>query len=309
MEMNIKDMIENCILEKELGRIANQIGELDSMPIEEVEKIKEHISNLGYAEAEETLPVVGDFYYPDNHIESLANEAPEFKDTEKLTPFDKSVFNAVVSIFAYNESPYFTAKQIATYLFYGDNPCKSQPSKKQVELVKESIEKQSKIDMSIKLVKQEGLEFSGAMLPVREIAYILYGQKVRGYEMTSTPPLHEYAMHMGLVSNIPSSMLNVPMNLTSEKLVIRDYLLREIGHIMLDSDWNNIISVDTILKQAYEDPKGITRNKRKKELVFIRTALDCWKEKKIIKGYTENKKGRKIISFTIANKKSAHKCT
>ena len=98
-------------------------------------------------------------------------------------------------------------------------------------------------------------------------------------------------------------MLNIPINLDQQKIVIRDFLLEEIAHIKNNpKSWNNIISVDRLLEVAGEDSQTIRKEKKKKLLDAVEEMLGYWKKQGYIKNYEQNRastKGKPIKSFTI----------
>jgi len=243
--------------------------------------------------------------------------APELKGTENITEYDKSVHNMAVSIGKVNEHGFFTAKQVATALLYGDNPSNSNPSKQQIGAVTKSIEKLALIRVTIDWTEHirlnnkgdmpEGASFkvTDYMLPVRKYTATIGGQKVEGYQFIDRDnytPLHQYATSVGQIGQHPVKMLNIPINLDQQKIVIRDFLLEEIAHIKNRTNWNNTISVDRLLEVAGESSQTIDRTKKKRLLKAVKDMLDYWKKKGYIKGYKEKKAnttGKPIQSFTI----------
>jgi len=243
--------------------------------------------------------------------------APELKGTENITEYDKSVHNMAVSIGKVNEHGFFTAKQVATALLYGDNPSNSNPSKQQIGAVTKSIEKLALIRVTIDWTEHirlnnkgdipEGASFkvTDYMLPVRKYTATIGGQKVEGYQFIDRDnytPLHQYATSVGQIGQHPVKMLNIPINLDQQKIVIRDFLLEEIAHIKNRTNWNNTISVDRLLEVAGESSQTIDRTKKRRFLKAVKDMLDYWKKKGYIKGYKEKKAnttGKPIQSFTI----------
>jgi hypothetical protein len=243
--------------------------------------------------------------------------APELKGTENVTEYDKSVHNMAVSIGKVNEHGFFTAKQVATALLYGDNPSNSNPSKQQIGAVTKSIEKLALIRVTIDWTEHirlnnkgdipEGASFkvTDYMLPVRKYTATIGGQKVEGYQFIDRDnytPLHQYATSVGQIGQHPVKMLNIPINLDQQKIVIRDFLLEEIAHIKNRTNWNNTISVDRLLEVAGESSQTIDRTKKRRLLKAVKDMLDYWKKKGYIKGYKEKKAnttGKPIQSFTI----------
>jgi len=244
--------------------------------------------------------------------------APELKGTENVTEYDKSIHNMSVSIGKVNEHGFFTSKQVATALLYGDNPNNSNPSKQQIGAVTKSIEKQALIRLTIDWTEHiklnnkgeipEGASFkvTDYMLPVRKYTATIGGQKVEGYQFIDREnytPLHQYATSVGQIGQHPVKMLNIPINLDQQKIVIRDFLLEEIAHIKNPkNNWNNTISVDRLLEVAGEDVTTISRKKKSSLLQAVEEMLTYWKKEGYIRNYIRNRAkstGSPLQSFTI----------
>ncbi len=238
--------------------------------------------------------------------------APELEGTENITEYDESVHNMAISLASANEYGFFTARQLATVLYRGDNPNNSLATPQQVGAVTKSIEKLRHVDITVdwtehiklnskdQLPEDTSYKVRGYMLPVEEHEVIINGQKVEGYRFISEPPLYKYARSVGQIGETPVKMLNVPINLDQQKLVLRDFLLKEIAHILKNTSWNRTITTDRLLGVAGEDPETITRKKRSTLLTAVKDMLEHWKKEKYIKGYKVDlaQKGA-IKSFTI----------
>lgn len=239
--------------------------------------------------------------------------APELKGTENITEYDKSVHNMAVSIAMVNKYGGFTAKQVATALYHGNNH-NSNISKQQIGAVTKSIEKQALIRLTIdwtdhiKLNNGDTLpedvtnyKKTGYMLPVEGHTFTIKGQELHGYRLIAEPPLYQYARSVGQIGQHPIKMLNVPVNLDQSKIVIRDFLLEEISHLKNPSlgYWGKTISVDRLLTIAGEDSQQITRKKKSLLLSSIIKMLEYWKDEKYIKDFKLNRKAKTIQSFTI----------
>ena len=242
--------------------------------------------------------------------------APELKGTENVTEYDKSVHNMAVSIGKVNEHVFFTARELATALIHGDNPNNNRVSSQQIGAVTKSIEKQRHIDITIDWTEHKKLNNKGNipedvssfkvkdyMLPVRELTATIGGKTLPGYQFidpVKLSPLYQYASSVGQIGQHPVKMLNIPINLDQQKIVIRDFLLEEIAHIKNSKIvWNNTIGVNRLLEVAGEDSQTITRKKRSILLSSVKDMLNFWKKEGYIKGYKENIKAQSIQSFTI----------
>lgn len=249
----------------------------------------------------------------DRYLVPIDISAPELTGVDKITNYDGSVQNSVVSVAMANPHHFFTAKQVATHLLYGDNQYDNNPTKQRIESVTKSIEKQRLTDITVDYTQHAKLngvlkegdtcKITNYMLPVKEYEAIVNGQKLRGWKLMDTPPLYEYASRIGQIGEIPAKMLDVPVNLDEEKIVIRDFLLREITHMTKNPHWSKTISLDRIIKVAITDSSRdgstVTAKKRSTTATIVRTMLKEWTDKRLIKGYVENRKGKTIRSYTI----------
>lgn len=243
--------------------------------------------------------------------------APELNGTENVTEYDKSVHNMAVSIGRVNKHGFFTARELATALIHGDNPNNNRVSAQQIGAVTKSIEKQRHIDITIDWTEHIKLNTGNTpkdasnfkvkdyMLPVREYTATIGGKTLHGYQFidpVKLSPLYQYATSVGQIGQHPVKMLNVPINLDQQKLVIRDFLLEEIAHIKKRESWNKTISVDKLLEVAGENIQTINRIKKKRLLDAVEEMLNYWKKEAYIKGYTKNRAnttGKPLQSFTI----------
>ena len=244
---------------------------------------------------------------------------PELKGTENVTEYDKSVHNMAVSIGKVNEHGFFTARELATALIHGDNPNNNRVSSQQIGAVTKSIEKQRHIDITIDWTEHKRLNNKGNipedvssfkvkdyMLPVRELTATIGGNTLHGYQFidpVKLSPLYQYASSVGQIGQHPVKMLNVPINLDQQKLVIRDFLLEEIAHIKNSKIvWNNTIGVNRLLEVAGENSQTINRIKKKRLLDAVEEMLTYWKKEDYIKDFKKNKAkttGSPLQSFTI----------
>lgn len=245
--------------------------------------------------------------------------APELKGTENVTEYDKSVHNMAISIGLANKHGFFTARELATALIHGDNPNNNRVSSQQIGAVTKSIEKQRHIDITIDWTEHIKLNNKGNlpedasnftvkdyMLPVREYTATIGGKTLHGYQFidpVKLSPLYQYACSVGQIGQHPVKMLNIPINLDQQKLVLRDYLLEQIAHFKNPRNrLSRTISVEKLLEVAGEDVATISRKKKSALLQAVENMLTYWKEEGYIKDYQRNRAkttGSPLQSFTI----------
>lgn len=227
------------------------------------------------------------------------------KGIDNISDFDKSVHDAVVSII---ESGYdfFTARQVANHLFKGG---KGHTSEKNIQLVKDSIEKMWKLHIGIDysshleyngLPSPENATREGAILPLVKDTLTINGQTVEGYKVIHIPPLYEYSKIVNQIMSVPSSLLsNIPLNMNKPRVLIREYLIQETGRMRSakNKKWNDTITIEKLISVGgYKSP---SRTERKRIIDTVITILESFKNDNWIKGYTENKIGKSLHSITI----------
>lgn len=238
---------------------------------------------------------------------SIDMAIPDIKLLGNITEFDKSVFNAVSSIIASGNKA-FTARQVATFMLYGNNPTGAKPSKARIQSVVKSIRKMRVIDTQIDYTRHAQLNGHPAdkctiknyFLPLKEGEIELNGNKVTAYILLDIPPLLEYQRNVNQIAQHPAKVLQLPLNLDNEKLIIRDFLLEEIAHMKGRTNWGRTITFDRIIKETgkIEEVNG-DRWKRKRLIDAIIKMLDYWQGEDYINGYKIHKKNRQMYSVEI----------
>ena len=233
---------------------------------------------------------------------------------EKLTAFDKSVHNGICSILRSNPNGFFTPKQLATHIYYGDNPNNNNPTAGQVGAVTRSVEKLRHIDISIDYTAHaelnktlpadiEKLEIKGYIIPAKQLTAKVGGATLIGYKLLDKPPILEYGEFTKQIAEHPANLLSVPVNLsTEEKIALRDYLLEFIGHINKNPEWDRIITIDKILEASGYNVDALSRTQRSRIIETIRSLLEAWKSKGAFKEYTENYTAKTLYSITFTPK-------
>lgn len=236
---------------------------------------------------------------------------PNIEGLENVSPFDMGIHNAVMSIARENPHGFFTAKQVASFILYGNTKANNNPSKKSIEGAKGSIELMRHIDLKIdytehlklnkKLPEETDTRYyvKNYMIPAKEAVLKVNGQELKGYSLIDTLPLEEYGQATDQIGSCEASMLYLPINMDAQKISIRNVLIDEITHMKNNKNWNRTITIDRLLRAGGEDPETIDRQKKKKLVAFIKKALDSWKERKHITDYTINKQGKSNKSITI----------
>ena len=133
----------------------------------------------------------------------LTNLIKELKDirAERLTPYDMAVYIAICSIYkAGNE--YFTDRDVLAVMGASTKGA----AEKQIEAIRESVEKMQSIIITIKISEKEARKYSGAVLLDRTGAILpLIVDAMKGYKLLDEPLLLWYAEVKGHVKTIPTA--------------------------------------------------------------------------------------------------------
>jgi len=247
-----------------------------------------------------------------------------YPETTNLKGFDGSVHDEVCS-FLFNGILIFTARQIATRLYYGDNPHNLRPSPQQVGAVTKSIETMRKTDavinytehmeqyFGIKPNKDDPNEFilERYILPLDKPRVKVQGQRAKGYSFMKSdnggiiePPFYAYSRRVNQIGGISAKAKYIPnVSMTETNIIIRDFLLKEIMHMQNNTSWNRTITADRIIDISEKElsDRADTRRKQRKAITDdVQRMLQTWKDKTIIKDFQVNRKAKNTVySFTI----------
>ena len=223
------------------------------------------------------------------------------KYPKNLTDFDRSVFNAIYSKIRNDGHRYFTVNEI-TRIVYGI-PKNGNPSRGQKSATTKSINKMRILLISIdwsehlRLNNKPSNDISVVIedyfLPARKVTAKINGNVVECLYLTAYPNLWEYSETVNQIITYPIEATYLPLNMTPDRILIRDYLLERIYQ-----NYQNTISFNTIIEQI-ADPKTITRDKKKKILADVRVMLNDWRDRNLITNYKEILKGRSVQSFEV----------
>ena len=226
-----------------------------------------------------------------------------------ITKFDKTVMSAVYSIIEAGNTS-FTSKQVAIH--YTQN---SRPSPNTVGAVTKSIEKLSTIKHRLDVTEHykmmgvdldemgvEEVKRGGYLLPVEDIEITMNnGAKVKGYSLIKRPVLLDYAKDTKQIHTVDVEVLDVPVNKTEKVVIMRDYLIQQIGIIYNPHGRiNNNILISTVLDYAGHDLLTMDRRRKNEQVGYIKKMIEYWNKIKYIEyGYKYNYKGKTLESITI----------
>lgn len=122
------------------------------------------------------------------------------------------------------------------------------------------------------------------------------------YYILDEPLLLEYASLTNQIINEPAEILEIPTDMTEVRISIRNYLIHRISIMKNDKrngsgKQSNSILFSTLFEAVEMGNATATEKNRQRD--FIKTVLDCWASKNIIKGYSFKKEGRSFHSIVI----------
>lgn len=148
--------------------------------------------------------------------------------------------------------------------------------------------------------------YDGPLLAAERVTRKINGVTTSCIHLLREPVLYTYANAKNQIARYPLKLLDVPMNNNMENISLKGYVIRRIEAM---KNKKNKISNVMLYKTIYEKteqqsgPLGKTPASIKKKKMKIRDKvkiiLGYLKESGDIKGFTENKKGREIVSVSI----------
>ncbi len=243
--------------------------------------------------------------------QGLKKQGLEIPESERLTPYDREIHNAVVSLYeAGNEyaTPNMIQKILSGNKEYGDGTRKSlTQTNRQSILSSLSKMKETMIEIDAneegRAYKKAEYKYLGKLLPMYFVqAVTLNNNTVKDcIHILRTPPLLEYSKLRRQLTSVDIELLAVLSN-REPHVLIRDYLLGEIQWMKYSSRRRNIILYKTIeeyLGTQLQGDADSVNHKRKRLRDNVVKCLKYWVSKKYIKGYTEDKDRNTITKVLI----------
>lgn len=243
---------------------------------------------------------------------------PNIKIRKPFTAEDESILNSAASLFeAGNDA--FTLEMLYREMAGFKNTEYIQPDtltkfKGNVDRLRVTlVEIDATQEAKKRYPKAEKTFFSNYAMPIKAVSVKINGETRTAYRFLDKPPLYEYSQMTGQVISLPSELLDVyevneknrPLDtkvaMTTNRIVIRDYLLKTISWIK-HGGRNEKIALDTLYEKTIENISGkkISDKQKRSTREFVEKCLKSWTYKqKWIKGYKVSKKGRAIDGFII----------
>ena len=235
----------------------------------------------------------------------FSDDSIQITGRKELTPYDREVHDALVTLYVDGENEYITPQMI--YRAMTGNP-EARLTTKQQEAISNSLNKLMYSRLVIKASKEEckayGFDkftYEGTVIQGEKVAATLNNNVLEVYHLLRQPALFTYADKKKQIGRLDIKLLNSPVNKNEENITLQSYLYRRILAMKGSSSLSPTIIYDTIYKQLEVNAAsiGAMRKKRLKVRSTIKEILDYWKAEGFIKGYVENSRRTEFVSVTI----------
>ena len=228
--------------------------------------------------------------------EELKKQGLTIEGIGYINPFDMEILMHAESLYEVGNK-IMTADMLATQMNGGR---RTQVTPKFKEEIYKSLMRLRLTNIAINTENEEKagynkhVIFSGVLLPnkIKSETAIINGKQIKEYiHVFDNSPLSEYADSKNQISRPPVNMLDVPGNLTREKVILVGYLARRIVDMQSPDEWRGkyIIRYETIFEYLKIEANSTQSliNKKNKIRQTVRAILEEWKRKDIINDFQE----------------------
>ncbi|MCD7711993.1 MAG: hypothetical protein LUJ25_04615 [Firmicutes bacterium] len=208
--------------------------------------------------------------------------------SKKLDAFDKRVYIAAASLYAYRVDT-MTIGQI--YNAMGHDGA---PGAKDREKINNSLSKMQMahifIDNKEEASEYKGYDhfrYDGYLLPLERVSRIVNGVAVDGViHLLKEPPMYTFAKNRQQITTIQRTLLQTPLSKTNANLLLEDYLIERIARAKTGKGQKKIL-----YKTVYDNTGVTTKLQRQRTRAKIAQLLEYYKSTDYIKGYTTSTDG------------------
>ncbi|MDD3109427.1 MAG: hypothetical protein PHH32_02130 [Eubacteriales bacterium] len=247
-------------------------------------------------------------------LASINFNAPQLQGLKGLTMYDRSVYNAVCTLYVRGGNEYITPQMIYQVMTGKDE---SYLNPKQAAAINSSITKFMYggiyIDATEEVKKHSiggSLIYDTNLLHAERVTHNLNGTITACIRIIKTPVLYEYASSKNQIGSAPIAALATPVNNTGDTQALKTYLLDRV-FAMRGTDPQRDIAYSSIYSAVWgkqpsstKGPQsGYSRLKKSRLRESAVKMLDYWTTEKggaLIKGFTEYKRGKTIAGVTIS---------
>lgn len=234
-------------------------------------------------------------------------EGVQINGRRELTPFDREVHDAIVTLLIEGGNQYITVNMIYQTMT-GKSSAHCSP--KQAEAISDSITKlmfsHAIIDATQEATVDKRISrarYDSNLLNAKRLTVSINGTTTEAIQVLATPILYDYANQKNQIGRFDMKLLDSPLNKNEETIILEGYLRRRVDTIKKGSLAPTIL-YETIYKQLdiTAGSQASYNNKTKKIRDNVKRLLDFWKKEGFIKGYVENvhkNEKNKVVSITI----------
>ena len=210
----------------------------------------------------------------------MTEEGLSILGTEKLTPFDKIVLDAINSLYIEGHNEYITT-QMVFHVITGDSERRISPN--YAEEINNSFIKLLFTRIVIKADEEaimypalKDFSYHDTIVPGKMVKAKLNGTEVACIRVRATPPLYLYASKKKQISKVDIRLIGLPFaketKETQEDITLLHYLLKRVVALKSIS---NYIKYETIYSEL--GYSKATKQKKLKIRKRIKEILDSWK--------------------------------
>ena len=247
-------------------------------------------------------------------LASINFNAPQLQGLKGLTMYDRSVYNAVCTLYVRGKNEYITPQMIYQVMT-GKEEAYLNP--KQAAEISNSVTKFMfggiRIDATEEIEKHHiggSLVYDTNLLHAERVTRNLNGTITECIRIIKTPVLYEYASSKDQIGSTPIAALATPVNNTGDTLALKAYLLDRV-FAMRGTDPQRDIAYTSIYSAVWgkeassnKGPQsGYSRLKKSRLRENATKMLEYWTTKEggtLIKGYEEYKRGKTVAGVKIS---------
>ena len=183
-----------------------------------------------------------------------------------------------------------------------------QPEKQMLKMISEAIKILTHTRVTVNL-SEEAKKFgydkkilNDSLIPARIEICEINGKECETIKIHDEPILWTYAKQKGQISTCPVNLLKMPLSLTPENIIVREYIIEQILTILNEHNKrNNIIRYDTLYEYlGLQAPTaGALRKKKFTIREKVTKILDSLKDDGLITGYMERKEDKEVAKVEI----------
>lgn len=231
----------------------------------------------------------------------VISKNPDIKEQRVLTPFDREVHDAIVSLYVAGNK-FITSSMIFETLT-GKKGATLNPNQKKdiLDSVDTLMTTPIIVDANAeaKLFNLDSFVYKGMLLPCEQAHASINGSVIDCIHLLREPPYYTYSSHRNQIGKIEVKLLNSPTNKNKETIMLQGYLYRRIlaiPHLRPIIKYEDIYDLFNL--SNFKSDASL-KNKKFKIRTQTKKILEFWKNQNFIKGYSEKESTSRPTSITI----------